>query len=207
MSAGVRWVTETQPPRGVAGATVLQHARRAWRKLGLWLVCRPPSYGPIPLLNLPGWKRPLSTCRTFVRVPVWRIRLLAFERWQVGVRHTHACAHMCAHSLTLDAAHTPHLEPCCLQLASFLPAQSVCVAAHRLECLPALQIIEVKDEGGRLMNDFTGRVKPNEQKPPEGFLRYECVRVLTLASLCMCVCMRLCICAAAGMHVLLREQG
>uniref|UniRef100_A0A7S3R311 Intron-binding protein aquarius n=1 Tax=Dunaliella tertiolecta TaxID=3047 RepID=A0A7S3R311_DUNTE len=33
------------------------------------------------------------------------------------------------------------------------------------------EIIEVKDEGGRLMNDFTGRVKPHEQKPPEGFLR------------------------------------
>lgn len=33
---------------------------------------------------------------------------------------------------------------------------------------PALQ---VKDEDGRLMNDFTGRVKRDEWKPPKGFQR------------------------------------
>lgn len=35
-----------------------------------------------------------------------------------------------------------------------------------LTLLP-LQVVEVKDEGGRLMNDFTGRVKREEWKPPE----------------------------------------
>lgn len=29
----------------------------------------------------------------------------------------------------------------------------------------------MKDEGGRLMNDFTGRVRRDEYKPPEGTAR------------------------------------
>lgn len=33
------------------------------------------------------------------------------------------------------------------------------------------QVIEVKDEGGRLMNDFTGRVRRDEVKPPAGTTR------------------------------------
>eukprot|EP00850_Spirogloea_muscicola_P023959 SM000413S15642 [mRNA] locus=s413:13687:24995:+ [translate_table: standard] len=33
------------------------------------------------------------------------------------------------------------------------------------------EVVEVKDEGGRLMNDFTGRVKREEWKPPEGTKR------------------------------------
>eukprot|EP00798_Chlamydomonas_sp_ICE-L_P018650 gene18650-25166_t len=38
------------------------------------------------------------------------------------------------------------------------------------------EVIEMKDEGGRLINDFTGRVKREEWKPPTG-----CVRTLTVA--------------------------
>ncbi len=30
---------------------------------------------------------------------------------------------------------------------------------------------QVKDEDGRLMNDFTGRIKRDEWKPPSGFQR------------------------------------
>ncbi|GMH36875.1 hypothetical protein BSKO_04748 [Bryopsis sp. KO-2023] len=33
------------------------------------------------------------------------------------------------------------------------------------------EVIEVKDAEGKLMNDFTGRVKPDEWKPPKGFVR------------------------------------
>jgi len=33
------------------------------------------------------------------------------------------------------------------------------------------EVVEVKDEGGRLMNDFTGRVRRDEAKPPEGTKR------------------------------------
>jgi intron-binding protein aquarius len=32
-------------------------------------------------------------------------------------------------------------------------------------------VIEVRDEAGKLMNDFTGRVKPDERTYPEGFSR------------------------------------
>ena len=35
----------------------------------------------------------------------------------------------------------------------------------------SLQVIEVKDESGKLMNDFTGRVKFDERHKPEGFAR------------------------------------
>mmetsp|Transcript_15961 Transcript_15961/g.37841 ORF Transcript_15961/g.37841 Transcript_15961/m.37841 type:complete len:1392 (+) Transcript_15961:941-5116(+) len=38
------------------------------------------------------------------------------------------------------------------------------------------EVIEVKDEDGHLMNDFTGRVKPDQQRPPAGL-----VRTLTVA--------------------------
>ena len=31
--------------------------------------------------------------------------------------------------------------------------------------------MQVKDEDGRLMNDFTGRVRPDEWRPPAGALR------------------------------------
>ena len=31
--------------------------------------------------------------------------------------------------------------------------------------------LQVKDEEGKLMNDFSGRTKPNEVTPPEGFKR------------------------------------
>jgi len=33
------------------------------------------------------------------------------------------------------------------------------------------EVIEVKDEDGKLMNDFTGRVKIDQKRPPRGFLR------------------------------------
>lgn len=38
------------------------------------------------------------------------------------------------------------------------------------------EVIEVKDEDGKLMNDFTGRVKPDQRRPPAGV-----VRTLTVA--------------------------
>ena len=33
------------------------------------------------------------------------------------------------------------------------------------------QVIEVKDESGKLMNDFTGRVRYDERHKPDGFAR------------------------------------
>ena len=33
------------------------------------------------------------------------------------------------------------------------------------------QVVEIRDEAGKLMNDFTGRVKPDERGLPEGFKR------------------------------------
>ncbi|EFJ49751.1 hypothetical protein VOLCADRAFT_104194 [Volvox carteri f. nagariensis] len=42
---------------------------------------------------------------------------------------------------------------------------------HGLVYVRGCEVIEVRDEGGRLMNDFTGRVKRDEVKPPEGFSR------------------------------------
>ena len=33
------------------------------------------------------------------------------------------------------------------------------------------QVIEVRDENGKLMNDFTGRVRYDERQRPEGFAR------------------------------------
>ena len=36
---------------------------------------------------------------------------------------------------------------------------------------PTPQVIEVRDEAGKLMNDFTGRVKFDERKHPDGFAR------------------------------------
>ncbi|BDA47113.1 probable NFX1-type zinc finger-containing protein 1 at C-terminar half [Coccomyxa sp. Obi] len=42
---------------------------------------------------------------------------------------------------------------------------------HGLIYVRGAEVIEVKDEDGRLMNDFTGRVKRDEWKPPAGFQR------------------------------------
>ncbi|CAL8471736.1 g11278 [Coccomyxa elongata] len=42
---------------------------------------------------------------------------------------------------------------------------------HGLFYVRGAEVIEVKDEDGRLMNDFTGRVKRDEWKPPAGFQR------------------------------------
>ncbi|KAL6757285.1 hypothetical protein V8C86DRAFT_1695364 [Haematococcus lacustris] len=42
---------------------------------------------------------------------------------------------------------------------------------HGLVYVRGCEIIELKDEGGRLMNDFTGRVRRDEYKPPEGTTR------------------------------------
>ncbi|KAH7528063.1 hypothetical protein FEM48_Zijuj05G0031900 [Ziziphus jujuba var. spinosa] len=40
-----------------------------------------------------------------------------------------------------------------------------------LQCVRGCEIIEVRDEEGTLMNDFTGRIKRDEWKPPKGELR------------------------------------
>ncbi|CAK9317062.1 unnamed protein product [Citrullus colocynthis] len=40
-----------------------------------------------------------------------------------------------------------------------------------LQCVRGCEIIEIRDEEGTLMNDFTGRIKPDEWKPPKGELR------------------------------------
>ncbi|GFR52139.1 hypothetical protein Agub_g14654, partial [Astrephomene gubernaculifera] len=42
---------------------------------------------------------------------------------------------------------------------------------HGLVYVRGCEVIEVRDEGGRLMNDFTGRVRRDEVKPPEGYAR------------------------------------
>lgn len=42
---------------------------------------------------------------------------------------------------------------------------------HCHEILNDLPDIQVKDEEGRLMNDFTGRIKRDEWAPPAGFQR------------------------------------
>ncbi|GIL75166.1 hypothetical protein Vretimale_7780 [Volvox reticuliferus] len=42
---------------------------------------------------------------------------------------------------------------------------------HGLVYVRGCEVVEVRDEGGRLMNDFTGRVRRDEVKPPEGFGR------------------------------------
>ncbi|KAK4424856.1 RNA helicase aquarius [Sesamum alatum] len=40
-----------------------------------------------------------------------------------------------------------------------------------LQCVRGCEIIEIRDEEGTLMNDFTGRIKRDEWKPPKGELR------------------------------------
>ncbi|KAH9288167.1 hypothetical protein KI387_032284 [Taxus chinensis] len=40
-----------------------------------------------------------------------------------------------------------------------------------LQCVRGCEVIEIHDENGQLMNDFTGRVKREEWKPPKGELR------------------------------------
>ncbi|GMH30504.1 hypothetical protein Nepgr_032347 [Nepenthes gracilis] len=40
-----------------------------------------------------------------------------------------------------------------------------------LQCVRGCEIIEIRDEEGNLMNDFTGRIKRDEWKPPKGELR------------------------------------
>ncbi|CAI9769470.1 unnamed protein product [Fraxinus pennsylvanica] len=40
-----------------------------------------------------------------------------------------------------------------------------------LQCVRGCEIIEIRDEEGSLMNDFTGRIKRDEWKPPKGELR------------------------------------
>ncbi|OIT07455.1 PREDICTED: intron-binding protein aquarius [Nicotiana attenuata] len=40
-----------------------------------------------------------------------------------------------------------------------------------LQCVRGCEIIELRDEEGTLMNDFTGRIKRDEWKPPKGDLR------------------------------------
>ena len=40
-----------------------------------------------------------------------------------------------------------------------------------LQYVRGCEVIEMRDEGGHLMNDFTGRVKREEWKPPQGELR------------------------------------
>lgn len=44
-------------------------------------------------------------------------------------------------------------------------------AAERygLQVVRGAEIIEVRDEEGSLMNDFTGRVRPDERKPAAGW--------------------------------------
>lgn len=40
-----------------------------------------------------------------------------------------------------------------------------------LQCVRGCEIIEIRDEDGTLMNDFTGKIKRDEWKPPKGELR------------------------------------
>ncbi|CAH9119908.1 unnamed protein product [Cuscuta epithymum] len=40
-----------------------------------------------------------------------------------------------------------------------------------LQCVRGCEIVEMRDEEGTLMNDFTGRIKRDEWKPPKGDLR------------------------------------
>lgn len=40
-----------------------------------------------------------------------------------------------------------------------------------LQCVRGCEVIEIRDEDGGLMNDFTGRIKRDEWKPPKGELR------------------------------------
>ncbi|KAJ7534618.1 hypothetical protein O6H91_13G103100 [Diphasiastrum complanatum] len=40
-----------------------------------------------------------------------------------------------------------------------------------LQYVRGCEVIEIRDEGGQLMNDFTGRVKREEWKPPQGEIR------------------------------------
>jgi len=42
---------------------------------------------------------------------------------------------------------------------------------YGLVAVRGCEVIEVRDEGGKLMNDFTGRVKREQWMPPEGFVR------------------------------------
>ncbi|KAK9863382.1 hypothetical protein WJX84_010246 [Apatococcus fuscideae] len=42
---------------------------------------------------------------------------------------------------------------------------------HGLSCVRGCEVLEVKDEEGSLMNDFTGRVKREDWKPPAGLKR------------------------------------
>ncbi|KAL3814759.1 hypothetical protein ACJIZ3_016027 [Penstemon smallii] len=40
-----------------------------------------------------------------------------------------------------------------------------------LQCVRGCEIVEIRDEEGTLMNDFTGRIKRDEWKPPKGEMR------------------------------------
>ncbi|XP_047322959.1 RNA helicase aquarius [Impatiens glandulifera] len=40
-----------------------------------------------------------------------------------------------------------------------------------LQCVRGCEVVEIRDEDGTLMNDFTGRIKRDEWKPPKGDLR------------------------------------
>lgn len=49
------------------------------------------------------------------------------------------------------------------------------------------EVVEVRDEEGGLMNDFTGRVRIEDRKPPKGGLGCR-VGARYWPRVCMCVC-------------------
>ncbi|GAA0161608.1 RNA helicase [Lithospermum erythrorhizon] len=61
----------------------------------------------------------------------------------------------------------PSFEP----LSAEEAAQATVPQRLGLHCVRGCEIIEVRDEEGTLMNDFTGKIKRDEWKPPKGELR------------------------------------
>ncbi|KAL2898346.1 RNA helicase aquarius [Bienertia sinuspersici] len=61
----------------------------------------------------------------------------------------------------------PSFEP----LSSEEAAKATVPQRLGLQCVRGCEVIEIRDEEGGLMNDFTGRIKRDEWKPPKGELR------------------------------------
>ncbi|XP_010916892.1 uncharacterized protein [Elaeis guineensis] len=61
----------------------------------------------------------------------------------------------------------PSFEP----LSAEEAAKSTVPQRLGLQCVRGCEVIEIRDEEGVLMNDFTGRIKRDEWKPPKGELR------------------------------------
>jgi hypothetical protein len=53
-------------------------------------------------------------------------------------------------------------------MRKFAPMCAAAAAAAGLLAVRGAEVVEVRDEDGGLMNDFTGRVRLEDRKPPKG---------------------------------------